>query len=197
MLWLVVNIKSHTHTHNRWKSMRWPSVGGPSDDDEGSRPALDTTIVRLLCVRTVSLSGHILDRSYYISTKPTSPLLYILPTVANTKTTTTIATTASKTTYRTLPARGIYRISNNVPVVLSATHRGRFSIQMVLKSTRDRGPMNPINWQCIAVNASEWSGQNDGKRSRLLLYTYVTYIYIYINIYFIFSARQFTNHLYL
>lgn len=39
--------------------------------------AVDTTIVRLLCVRTASLSGRILDRSYYIyiiSTKPTTPL---------------------------------------------------------------------------------------------------------------------------
>jgi hypothetical protein len=47
---------------------------------------VDTTIVRLLCVHAASLSGHILDRSYYIyiiSTKPTSPLPS-LPTLYST-----------------------------------------------------------------------------------------------------------------
>jgi len=85
----VVNIKlranTHTHTHTHMGTRAhateidavsdqvFAGSGGSGGGDERSRPAVDATIVRLLCVRTVSLSGHILDRSYYISTKPTSP----------------------------------------------------------------------------------------------------------------------------
>lgn len=81
--------------------------------------AVDTTIVRLLCVRTVSLSGHILDRSYYIhiiSTKPTSTLYrhhqhytstlstspLHFPTV-NTATMETTTTTTTMTMNATIP----------------------------------------------------------------------------------------------
>jgi len=163
--------------------------------------AVYTTIVRLLCVRTASLSGRILDRSYYIyilfpqsqlprrqhytTTALSTSSLYFLTIISATMTTTTTTMTMNAT----IPFITIY-ITPMVFTTFWTMFWSRYfslslftyNIYIIYQTTfvyrsdgksllRDRGPMNLINWQ-------RWYGANPasdgpGKRRVHDLYTYI------------------------